>query len=84
MASFNSEVIINTDSYLQEFMYFMSNMGMQFSEEEVTDMIQEVDVDGNGEIDYEEFVKMMSERWSNYRWLDYSKKEDRLSWAVLL
>lgn len=40
----------------------MANMGMQFTEDEVADMIQEVDIDGNGEIDYDEFVKMMSER----------------------
>jgi calmodulin len=37
-------------------------MGMQFSEVEVDEMIKAVDVDGDGEIDYEEFVKMMSER----------------------
>ncbi|VDL68346.1 unnamed protein product [Nippostrongylus brasiliensis] len=36
------------------------HMGMQFSEEEVDEMMLEVDCDGNGEIDYEEFVKMMS------------------------
>jgi calmodulin len=35
-------------------------MGMQFSEQEVDEMILEVDVDGDGEINYEEFVKMMS------------------------
>lgn len=40
----------------------MANMGMQFGEEEVVDMIREVDGDGNGEINYEEFIKMMSER----------------------
>ena len=33
-------------------------MGMQFSEDEVDEMIAEVDIDGDGEIDYEEFVKV--------------------------
>lgn len=28
-------------------------MGMQFSEDEVDEMIREVDVDGDGQIDYE-------------------------------
>jgi calmodulin len=36
------------------------HMGMQFSEEEVDEMIREVDADGDGEINYEEFVKMMT------------------------
>ena len=43
-------------------MHFMANMGMEFTDDEIADMIQEVDADGNGEINYEEFVKMMSER----------------------
>ncbi|OUC49074.1 EF hand [Trichinella nativa] len=40
----------------------MMHMGMQFTEDEVDEMIQEVDVDGDGQIDYEEFVKMMTSR----------------------
>jgi calmodulin len=40
----------------------MSYMGLEFSETEVSDIMNEVDRDGNGEIGYEEFVKMMSER----------------------
>ncbi|KAI6213368.1 Calmodulin [Aphelenchoides besseyi] len=44
----------------QEFRYFMIHMGQQFSEQEVDEMIKEVDVDGDGDINYEEFVKMMS------------------------
>lgn len=31
---------------------------MQFSEEEVDEMISEIDIDGDGEINYEEFVKV--------------------------
>ena len=34
----------------QEFRYFMINMGMQLSEEEVDEMINEVDIDGDGEV----------------------------------
>merc|ERR1712137_518746 len=34
----------------------MMNMGEKLSKEEVDDMIREADADGNGEIDYEEFV----------------------------
>ncbi len=40
----------------------MEHMGMQFSESEINEMIKQVDIDKNGEIDYEEFVKMMSEQ----------------------
>ena len=37
-------------------------MGMEWSEEEVDEMMKDIDCDGNGQIDYEEFVTMMSER----------------------
>ena len=40
----------------------MMHMGMQFSEDEVDEMIKEVDVDGDGQINYEEFVHMMTDR----------------------
>ncbi|VDP15772.1 unnamed protein product [Soboliphyme baturini] len=40
----------------------MMHMGMQFTEDEVDEMIQEVDVDGDGQINYEEFVKMMTSK----------------------
>ncbi|PIC36045.1 hypothetical protein B9Z55_015189 [Caenorhabditis nigoni] len=43
-----------------EFKLFMINMGMCFDECEVEEMMNEVDCDGNGEIDYEEFVKIFS------------------------
>ena len=34
----------------------MIHMGMQFSEEEVDEMVKDIDVDGDGEINYEEVV----------------------------
>ena len=37
----------------------MSVLGPQLNEEEITEMIQDADVDGDGQIDYGEFTKMM-------------------------
>ncbi len=37
----------------------MSNLGEELSTEDIEDMIKEADIDGDGQIDYEEFVKMM-------------------------
>lgn len=34
-------------------------LGEKLTEEEVDEMIKEADVDGDGQINYEEFVKMM-------------------------
>jgi calmodulin len=35
-------------------------IGERLSEEELDEMIREADVDGDGQINYEEFVKMMN------------------------
>ena len=37
----------------------MANQGESLTEEEVTEMIGEADIDGDGVVNYEEFVKMM-------------------------
>ena len=37
----------------------MRTLGQNPTEAELNDMIKEVDVDGNGEIDFEEFVGLM-------------------------
>ena len=40
----------------------MTNLGEKLTDEEVDEMIAEADIDGDGEINYEEFVKMMTSR----------------------
>ena len=48
------------DSSLQlNFHHIMMNLGEKLMEEEVDEMICEADIDGNGQINYEEFVKMI-------------------------
>jgi calmodulin len=37
----------------------MINLGEKLTDEEVDEMIREADLDGNGQVDYDEFVKMM-------------------------
>jgi calmodulin len=37
----------------------MTNLGEKLSEEEVDEMVREADVDGDGQVNYDEFVKMM-------------------------
>ena len=38
--------------------HVMTNLGEKLSDEEVDEMIREADVDGDGQINYEEFVKV--------------------------
>ena len=44
-----------------ELRHVMTNLGEKLTDEEVDDMIREVDVDGDGQVNYEEFVRMMME-----------------------
>ncbi|BGP34914.1 hypothetical protein JCM10296v2_006738 [Rhodotorula toruloides] len=39
--------------------HVMTNLGEKLSDQEVEEMIREADVDGDGQINYDEFVKMM-------------------------
>jgi hypothetical protein len=36
----------------------MTNLGEKLTDEEVDDMIREADIDGDGQVNYEEFVKV--------------------------
>jgi len=37
----------------------MTNLGEKLTDEEVDEMIREADVDGDGRINYQEFIRMM-------------------------
>ena len=38
----------------------MSRLGVEFSDDEVTEMFVEADIDGDGQVCFEEFYKMMT------------------------
>ena len=42
-----------------ELMQVMSNLGENLTDDEVGMMIREADVDGDGQVNYDEFVKML-------------------------
>lgn len=44
-----------------ELRHVMTNLGEKLTDEEVDEMIREADVDGDGQINYEEFVKVRGE-----------------------
>lgn len=46
----------------QELRHIMTNLGEKLTDEEVDEMIREADVDGDGQINYDEFVDMMMQK----------------------
>jgi calmodulin len=56
----------------------MRSLGHEPTEEELRDMVNEIDIDGNGTIELEEFVKMMSKKVQT----DENEKELREAFQV--
>ncbi len=46
----------------QELAIVMMNLGEKLTTEEINSMIEEADIDGDGQIDYEEFYTMMTSK----------------------
>ena len=51
--------------------YLMKNLGKKFTDEEVDKMIREVDTDKNGQINYEQFVRIMITKLSIFYKIQY-------------
>lgn len=51
----------NGDGYISasELRHVMTTLGEKLTDDEVDEMIREADIDGDGQVNYEEFVKMM-------------------------
>lgn len=45
--------------FVMQLRHVMINLGEKLSDEEVEQMIKEADLDGDGQVNYDEFVKMM-------------------------
>lgn len=45
-----------------ELRHVMTNLGEKLTDEQVDEMIREADIDGDGHINYEQFVRMMMAR----------------------
>ena len=53
---------LDTPSYIQELGTVMRSLGQNPKDAELTDMINEIDEDGNGTVDFEEFLVMMAKK----------------------
>ena len=42
--------------------HVMTNLGDKLNDEEVDEMIREADIDGDGQVNYEEFVNVMTSK----------------------
>ena len=48
----------------------MSNLGVDFTDDELNEMILEADIDGDGQVCFEEFYNMMITNWISFAFLN--------------
>ncbi len=67
-----------------ELRHVMTNLGEKLTDEEVDEMIREADIDGDGHINYEEFVRMMMARWQTKLQLMIFYESSHLIWLYVM
>ena len=65
-----------------ELRHIMTNLGEKLSDEEVDEMIREADIDGDGQINYEEFVKVSTHTHTLTRSHAHTNKHPLLARSV--
>ena len=46
-----------------ELKFVMNKLGVYFTDDELEEMVMEADLNGDGQVDFDEFFKMMSIDW---------------------
>lgn len=57
-------IIMSLFLLLLSFAMWWPTLAKKLTDDEVDEMIREADFDGDGEINYEEFIKVMKAKWS--------------------
>merc|ERR1711994_994437 len=62
----------------------MANLGEKLTDEEVDEMIREADIDGDGQVNYEEFVTMMTSKLFPNVAVNYKRDSARRGWWIIV
>lgn len=68
---------------LDEFRHVMVNLGERLSDQELSEMLREADIDGDGQINYSEFAKVMMAKSVPFFWFIFPTMANNLQRDLL-